>query len=86
MKALEKPLDKYIKDKHTQEECIGFIAGFEASASLTLSLLEELILKWEKGAETDHSNDYHEEACEAEYKIADLKGVVEQLKKDQKQE
>lgn len=25
-----KALQQYIKDKHTQEECIGFIDGYEA--------------------------------------------------------
>ncbi len=28
---MEKELDKYIKQKHTQEECVGFIAGWEAA-------------------------------------------------------
>ena len=29
MKHLATVLDKYIKDKHTQEECVGFIDGYE---------------------------------------------------------
>lgn len=28
---MEKQLDKYIKEKHTQEECVGFIDGFAAA-------------------------------------------------------
>jgi hypothetical protein len=32
-KDIEIALTAYIKDHHTQEECIGFIAGFEAARS-----------------------------------------------------
>lgn len=28
-KAKEKSLNQYIEEKHTQEECIGFIDGYE---------------------------------------------------------
>lgn len=31
---LAKALDVYIKEKHTQDECIGFIAGFEQATDL----------------------------------------------------
>ena len=31
---LAKALDTYIKEKHTQEECTGFIEGFEKADSL----------------------------------------------------
>lgn len=31
---LAKKLDKYIKEKHTQEECTGFISGFEKCSEL----------------------------------------------------
>lgn len=30
-KRREKALNAYIKDKHTQEECIGFIDGYDAA-------------------------------------------------------
>jgi len=29
MKPLEKALNKYIKEQHTQEECVGFIDGYK---------------------------------------------------------
>jgi hypothetical protein len=29
MKKLEKALDQYIRDKHTQEECSAYIEGWE---------------------------------------------------------
>jgi hypothetical protein len=29
MKKLEKALDQYIRDKHTQEECSAYIDGWE---------------------------------------------------------
>lgn len=29
-KPIGQPLDDYIRDKHTQQECIGFIDGWEA--------------------------------------------------------
>jgi transposase-like protein len=32
-KELAEALDTYIKEKHTQEECVGFIAGFEKALS-----------------------------------------------------
>ena len=31
---IEKPLENYIKDKRTAEECIGFIDGFEEAVKL----------------------------------------------------
>lgn len=31
---IEKPLNDYIKDKRTAEECIGFIDGFEEAVKL----------------------------------------------------
>jgi hypothetical protein len=31
MKTLGEELTKYIKEKKTQEECVGFIAGWEAA-------------------------------------------------------
>lgn len=37
-KGLEKSLNKYIKDLHSQEECIGFIAGYKATQSKQYSL------------------------------------------------
>ena len=33
--ALERELSKYIGSKHTHEECIGFIAGFEKAVELS---------------------------------------------------
>ncbi len=51
-KELAKELDKYIKAKHTQEECIGFIDGFERAAELFalcgVSNLRELLIAYEK--------------------------------------
>jgi hypothetical protein len=35
---LQKALDIYIKEKHTQEECIGFIDGFEKAQRNMFSL------------------------------------------------
>jgi len=37
VQQLEDALDYYIKQKHTQEECVGFIAGFGASQALQQS-------------------------------------------------
>ncbi len=34
---LAKALDKYVKEKHTQEECIGFIDGFDENISENIS-------------------------------------------------
>lgn len=39
---MEKHLDKYIKEKHTQEECVGFIDGWKAAMdSLKPNQVEE---------------------------------------------
>jgi len=37
-----KPLDDYIREKHTQEECIGFIAGYRAAQSKGCYTKEDL--------------------------------------------
>jgi len=34
MKKLEKAVDKYIRDKHTQEECSAYIEGLEDGIDL----------------------------------------------------
>ena len=39
-KLKQAALDKYIKDKHTQEECVGFIDGFEAAREYWQSVFE----------------------------------------------
>lgn len=50
MKALEKSLGTYIKEKHTQEECIGFIDGYKKAykditfKSLIISRLRNLLI------------------------------------------
>jgi hypothetical protein len=31
MTKKEKAVDRYIRDKHTQDECIGFIDGYEVA-------------------------------------------------------
>lgn len=36
-------LSKYIYDKHTQEECSGFIDGFKAAQEKDRALIEELL-------------------------------------------
>lgn len=41
-KLQEAAMDKYIKEKHTQEECIGFIDGFNVANSLSLTEIEGL--------------------------------------------
>jgi len=33
-KLLPKQLDEYVREEHTQEECIGFIDGFEKAIDL----------------------------------------------------
>lgn len=40
-KELADALDKYIKEMHTQEECIGFIAGWEARDVRVIELEKE---------------------------------------------
>ena len=44
-KLLAKHLDVYIKDRHTQEECIGFIDGFKEALKQwqSLPLVEDKI-------------------------------------------
>jgi hypothetical protein len=50
MKALEMSLTVYIKEKHTQEECIGFIDGYNKAhkdmsfKSLIISKLRNLLI------------------------------------------
>ncbi len=45
-KELEIALTTYIALKHTQEECIGFIDGFEAAEEIMYSEEEVLELIW----------------------------------------
>jgi hypothetical protein len=42
MNKQETAMDIYIKEKHTQEECIGFIDGFNVAESLSLTEIEGL--------------------------------------------
>ena len=45
----EAMLDKYIKEKHNQDECYGFIAGMEAMFKLVnKKLTEEIIANYKK--------------------------------------
>jgi len=50
MKALEMSLTVYIKDKHTQEECFGYIDGYKQAhkdmsiKSLIISKLRNLLI------------------------------------------
>ena len=50
MKSLEKSLNEYIKEKHTQEECSGFIDGYNKAYSdirfipLIISRLRNLLI------------------------------------------
>jgi hypothetical protein len=50
MKSLEKSLTVYIKEKHTQEECVGFIDGYKQAhkdmsfKSLIISKLRNLLI------------------------------------------
>ena len=43
-KLLKTELDAYIKNKHKQEECIGFIDGFERACKLHEPLVKNLSL------------------------------------------
>ena len=52
-KSIVKPLNDYIKQKHNQDECIGFIDGHETKQSENLNLYTEneiklLFEKWIK--------------------------------------
>lgn len=41
-KYLEEVLTKYVKEKHTQDECIGFIDGYKAQEEKIKALEEEI--------------------------------------------
>ena len=41
--TLELALDKYVKDKHTQEECIGFIDGFNVRNNDLVNICNKLV-------------------------------------------
>lgn len=41
-KELSKALQDYIKDKHTQEECIGFIDGYQEAEKKYLAQVSDL--------------------------------------------
>ena len=41
--ALANALTKYIKDKHTQEECIGFSDGFKEAKEQDKAIISELL-------------------------------------------
>ena len=44
-KSIEKPLNDYIKQKHNQDKCIGFIDGYETKQSENLNLYTENEIK-----------------------------------------
>ena len=52
-KGLENALDKFIREKHTQEECIGFIEGYKAAPNH----LDE-IEKWVKDNQRKYDISY----------------------------
>lgn len=58
LKQQASELENYVKAKHTQEECIGFIDGFERANELfalySVSQHRELLLAYE-----DYLNEYH---------------------------
>lgn len=62
-------LSKYIYDKHTQEECSGFIDGFKSAQEKNIELIEELlrVLKLKISPMTPKVNQdiIHEEIKEA---------------------
>jgi len=55
VEELAKALDIYVKQKHTQEECIGFIDGFKANTLNQDKLIEaaELMIERLKGLKMD---------------------------------
>jgi len=38
-------LDKYIKEKHSQEECISFIDGYESVEKKMFEVFQKLVLR-----------------------------------------
>ena len=46
--GLSESLDKYIKEKHTQEECIGFIDGFKEAKEQDKAIIQELLDGYKK--------------------------------------
>ena len=68
-KLLAKHLDVYIKDRHTQEECIGFIDGFKEALKQGQSLPLDSVSKrdcvkkpssWCRGGKFDINGRYQE--------------------------
>lgn len=44
-KLLASSLEQYIREKHTQEECIGFIDGFKAALQIDICQHEKFMLE-----------------------------------------
>jgi hypothetical protein len=55
-----KPLDEYIKEKHTQEECIGFIDGYKKAQEKLYSekeVLDILVKSFKDNPQTSNMNE-----------------------------
>ncbi len=68
LKQQASELDAYIKRKHTQEECIGFIDGFERANELfaiyDVSQQRELLIAFDTMREFDIKHDDIEESID----------------------
>ena len=59
---MSKQLTRYVNEKHTQEECIGFIAGYKQAKSETMFSLEDIekaigLARIDDGGETFSSDE-----------------------------
>ena len=62
MENLQKALNDYIDGKHTQQECVGFIDGFNKGAQLAAEDKKELLVRF-----LDSIRDYEHEARKSIY-------------------
>lgn len=59
IETIGKPLDDYIRSRHTQEECIGFIDGWHARKDSEPILYTEEEAKSLALFAAEHAQDYH---------------------------
>jgi hypothetical protein len=83
MEDKAKAINQYIKERHTQEECIGFIAGYEVLEQRVKDLSEENNKLYERKEDLKHFNilmkrDLQKQGDE----IDSLKEELESLKKE----
>lgn len=63
-KELEIALTCYITEKHTQEECTGFIAGFEALQEVVENINYDTVLETVACINCDHECNKEASFCE----------------------